>query len=136
MSIKFRGESSDFVGQELEEAYANAFGGKIIGGFNDHGKDVFVPNKEVESVQIKSSTHEMKKFLSESLRRRDFIPICVGLPGTKEEMLDSIKKFGAWVGNEIPNREKLLAGVVKLKELCYNENRLINELGEMGFLEN
>lgn len=129
MSLRFRGESSDHVGKELEEAYANAFGGKMAGGFNDHGKDIIgIPDSEVQAVQVKSSVPEMKKFFAESLRQRNFIPMCVGLPGTKEEMVDSIKNFGAWIGDDIPGKERLLKLVAQVRDLCYNENRLIEQL--------
>lgn len=126
MSLEYSGESSDFTGKELEEAYAKAFATKVVGGFDDRGKDIILPSGE--GAQVKSSVFETKKFLAESLRRRDFIPMCIGLPGNSEEMLASIKKFGAWVGEEVPKRKELLEAVAKIRDLCYNENRLLDQL--------
>jgi|GEM_PF-1253016 len=125
----FRGESADFVGQELEEAYAAAFAGEIKGGHHDHGRDLKIDDQEVPFVQVKSSLEGAKQFFRESLRREEFIPICIGEPGTKEEMITTIKRFGAWVGREIPGREAIMVKVAQVRELCYNKSRLLEELG-------
>lgn len=101
-------ELGDFLGKEQDEAYASAFGARITDGFNDEGVDLRLEDREVAEVQVKSSPEGVKHFLAESLRREKFIPICVGEPGTKEEMIASIKEFGAWVGKDIPGREDFL----------------------------
>lgn len=114
----FRGESPLFAGKELKEAYASIFQGILNGGFDDQGRDLFTQEKEVPEIQIKSSVHEAKKFLIESLRRKEFIPICIGEPGSREEMIETIKKFGAWIGREIPNRNELLTKISQVRDYC------------------
>ncbi|MFA6295160.1 MAG: hypothetical protein WC666_01910 [Candidatus Paceibacterota bacterium] len=108
--------SSEFVGQEFEKAYAKVFQGAIVGGFNDHGHDVAIAG--FGFVQIKASVDGLRNFLTESLRQKKFIPVCVGEPGKKAEMLSSLRDFGGWVGKEIPRRLQLLAGIAQVKNLC------------------
>jgi len=110
--------SREFVGAELEKAYAEVFGGKVNGGFNDHGRDIILEDDEVSSVQVKSSVPFALKFLQESLRRQRFIPICVGEPGDKEEMLASLKQFGGFVGRDIPKRQEILRGIERVRNIC------------------
>ncbi|OHA16784.1 MAG: hypothetical protein A3C79_00435 [Candidatus Taylorbacteria bacterium RIFCSPHIGHO2_02_FULL_45_28] len=105
--------TTKFVGDDYEAAYAKVLGGTVNGGLGDGGRDVIVP--EIGGVQVKASSAGAKEFLAVSLKRKQFIPLCVGEPSTKEEVLDSLKKFGAWVGKEIPNRAKLLAGISQIR---------------------
>ncbi|PIP58019.1 MAG: hypothetical protein COX02_02605 [Candidatus Vogelbacteria bacterium CG22_combo_CG10-13_8_21_14_all_37_9] len=113
----------DFLGQEQVKAYSQAFGAEIIDGYNDQGKDLKIDNPEIPAVQIKSSVEGVKKFLVESLKQGDFIPVCVGEPGTKDEMFASIKQFGAWIGQDIANRDKLFNSIAKIRDLCSNKKR-------------
>ncbi len=124
----YRGESAEWVGRELEEAYALAFSGQITGGYNDQGRDLITNIPETPAVQIKSSLEGAKRFFLESLRREEFIPICIGEPGAKEEMVETLKRYGAWVGYEIPKREGLLEKIAQLRKLCYSKKGLLEEL--------
>ena len=108
----------EFVGAELEHAYAKVLGGRVIGGFNDGGLDVTTCDSAVPAVQIKSSIPIACKFLAESKRRRQFIPICIGEPGTREAVLDSLRKFGAWIENGTPGRDLALAEIGKIRMQC------------------
>ena len=110
--------SKEFIGAELERAYAEAFGGKVNGGFNDCGKDVVICDVTVTVVQVRSSFPFALEFMKESLRRHQFIPICVGEPGGREEMLKTLGQFGGWVGHNIPERQKILTGIQRVRELC------------------
>lgn len=110
--------TKEFVGAELEHAYAKVLGGRVIGGFNDGGLDVTTCDNTVPSVQVKSSIPIACKFLAESTKRRQFIPICIGEPGTREAVLDSLRKFGAWIENGIPGRDRALAEIGKIRMLC------------------
>jgi len=60
--------TTKFVGDEFETAYARLLGGQVVGGLNDGGKDVMVP--EIGAVQVKASLAGAMRFLSESLRRK------------------------------------------------------------------
>lgn len=115
----YGGVSSDFIGDELERAYAEILGGLKTGGEGDEGKDI-INIEEVGAVQVKSTFENARKFLAESLRRKRFIPLVIGQPGSKEEMIESIKRFGAWVGYDIPNREKDLENIAKVRDVCYS----------------
>lgn len=105
--------SKQFVGDDFEAAYARVLGGMINGGFGDGGRDVIIP--EFGGVQVKASPAGAKEFLATSLKRKRFIPVCVGEPGAKDEVVKSLKEFGAWFGKEIPNRNELLKGVSKIR---------------------
>jgi hypothetical protein len=105
-------------GDDAELAYANAFGGKVIGGLNDGGHDVRINHPVVSYVQVKSSVSGVLGFFKESLHRHKFIPVCLGEPGSSNEMLECLEKFGAWIGKEIPNREKLLQGASQVRTIC------------------
>jgi hypothetical protein len=111
--------TADFIGDDFETAYAQAFGGTVNGGFNDQGKDVVIPG--FGGVQVKASVTGAKEFLKVSLQRKQFIPLCVGEPGAKTEMIQSLKEFGAWFGMEIPNRSQLLAGVAQVRAMLQGE---------------
>ncbi len=136
----FRGESADFVGQELEEAYATAVGGKIIGGRRDAGKDILTGDKEIPYFQVKSSYEGVKEFVRDRIRKelggqriRDpFIPLSVGEVGTKEEIFDSMKKFGIWVGQDIPNREEIRQKIAKFRDACYSGKGFAQLLKELA----
>lgn len=106
---------SRFVGEQTELAYAQVLGGTVNGGLRDGGKDVIVPG--IGGIQVKSSPGEAMKSLKASLQFRRFVPLCVGEPGTKEQVIESIKKFGAWFGLDIPNRAQLLAGVAQVRTM-------------------
>jgi len=108
--------SSDFIGDDFEQAYASVFKGAIVGGISDNGHDVAVPG--FGFVQVKASVKGLYSFLKESLRRRQFIPVCVGEPGTRVEMFKTLKEFGGWVGKEIPHRLEVLSGIAKVRDLC------------------
>ncbi len=117
---KNEGWSPEHQGNDVEEAYASIFGRGKNGGFDDHGLDVATGDVEIPFIQVKSSVDGAKAFLAKSIRLHKFIPIALGDPGEKEEMLESLKKFGGWVGPDIPNREKILQGIAGVRELCYS----------------
>lgn len=110
--------TKEFVGAELEEAYAEVFGGEVTGGFSDGGLDVATGDRSIPFVQVRSSVPFALAFLKESIRRRRFIPVCVGEPSGKEEMLHSLKRFGGHVGHDIPRRGEILEGIARVRELC------------------
>lgn len=105
-------------GQDLEGAYAQKFGGVVIGGIRDGGLDVLTGDSRVPYVQVKSSLTGLKTFLADSLRLKRFIPICLGEPGKKEEMLQHLLDHGIWVGSDIPDRKKVLTAVSQVRYLC------------------
>ncbi|MEK7091523.1 MAG: hypothetical protein AAB900_00895 [Patescibacteria group bacterium] len=126
-------ELGDFLGNEQDEAYANAFGAEITDGFQDGGKDLRMNDPEVPEIQVKSSKEGVKHFLIKSIEKEEFIPICVGEPGTKKEMLESIQKFGAWVGRDIPGREEFLGNIAKVRDLCHSKEGVLKKLlAELG----
>lgn len=109
----------EFSGAELEHAYANVLGGRVIGGFNDCGLDVAINDKQIPAVQVKPSIVEACKFLAVTEKRRcRFIPICIGLPGTREAVLDSLRKFGAWIEDGIPGRDRALTEISRIRQVC------------------
>jgi threonine dehydrogenase-like Zn-dependent dehydrogenase len=108
----------EFVGLELEMAYARVLGGRVVGGFDDRGLDVTTCDNSIPAVQVKSSIPLACKFLDESVRRHQFIPVCVGEPGTREAVLDSLRKFGAWIQFGIPGRDRALAEIAKVRMQC------------------
>jgi hypothetical protein len=107
-----------YLGAELEKSYAKILGGTVTGGLNDCGIDVVFYTDVKFAVQVRSSVPFALKFLQESIRRHRFIPICVGEPGGREEMLASLAQFGGWVGHEIPRRQEVLEGIRRVRELC------------------
>jgi len=108
--------SKEFVGDDYEVAYSQAFQGAVVGGFQDRGRDVAVPGYGF--VQVKASVMGARSFLSESLRRRQFIPICIGEPGAAGEMVKSLREFGGWVGRDIQHRMEILKGIAEVRRLC------------------
>ncbi len=108
----------EFVGAELECAYAKVLGGSVIGGFNDGGLDVTTGDVSIPTVQVKSSILMACKFLAVSERRHQFIPICIGEPGQRDDVLTSLRKFGAWIENGIPGRDRALEEISRIRELC------------------
>lgn len=106
------------TGDDTEGAYAKAFGTRVIGGIGDGGLDIPTGDNDVPFVQIKSSVKGLQAFLAESLRRRQFIPVCVGEPGAKEEMLRHLKLYGAWIGSDIRDRLKITTAVCQIRSLC------------------
>lgn len=105
-------------GEDTENAYAKVFGTRVIGGIGDGGLDVPTGDSNVPFVQIKSSVKGLQAFLAESLRRKQFIPVCVGEPGAREEMLRHLQQYGAWIGSDIQDRLKTLTAVAQVRTLC------------------
>ena len=123
MKNVFSGESVESKGANLEQVYATLLGGKIIGGIGDGGLDVLLEdNPDVPILQVKSSQEAAKVFLKESLRKMEFIPIVVGDPGrfTKEEILESLSKNGAWAGFDEIDREKFIDNVKKTRDYIFS----------------
>lgn len=120
---KFEYEAQ-FLGNDVEQAYANVFGTEVVGGIGDGGLDVETGDKELPFIQIKSSLEGAKPFLKESLRRKKFIPIAIGEPGSKEEMIESLKKFGGWIGKDESEslRQKTLDAISQVRDFCQGKN--------------
>ncbi|MBU6370997.1 MAG: hypothetical protein KGH93_00825 [Patescibacteria group bacterium] len=100
--IESFGETAEFRGQNLEEAYARILGGKIVGGFGDKGKDiVFEDEPGIGVIQVKSSGQGAMKFLAECVDHKDFIPVVIGDPGQhpKDEIFQSIRNYGVFIGD-------------------------------------
>lgn len=110
--------ASRLVGDDTENAYAKAFATCVVGGIGDNGRDVETGDSTVPYVQVKSSIFGLKTFLAESLKRHEFIPVCVGEPGAKEEMLTNLKAFGAWVGQDIQDRFDVMRKVAQVRNIC------------------
>ncbi len=106
------------IGNDTENAYAKAFGSRVTGGIGDGGLDVPTGDSDVPFIQVKSSVKGLQTFLAESLRRKQFIPVCVGEPGAKEEMLRQLKQHGAWIGSDIRDRLKVTTAVSQVRNLC------------------
>jgi hypothetical protein len=112
------GVTKEFVGTELEEAYAKVMGWRVRNlGVNDCGKDLATDIPVMPFVQAKSSIPLAMKFLKESIRVHEFIPLVLGDPGKPDEVLDYLKRFGTWIGYEIPGREKLCKEVQQLRRI-------------------
>lgn len=120
---KFEHEAQ-FYGDDVEQAYAKLFGTKITGGIGDGGLDVPTGDPEIPYVQVKSSFVGARDFFKESLRRKDFIPVVIGEPGTKEEVMQSLKEFGGWVGKDEGGREKFLKNILGVRETIDKLNGL------------
>jgi len=119
---------SDFVGEETTKAYAEILDGRIIDRENDEGKDLeFRDGNRLVRIQIKSSYEYFKKFLAKSLHKAEFIPLCFGEPGSKEEIIKSLRRYGAWIEKDFPNRQEILEGVAKVRKLCYAGKGQIEE---------
>lgn len=119
----YNNESVESKGANLEQVYATLLGGKIVGGIGDGGLDIVLEDDpNVPILQVKSSQEAAKAFLSESLRRMEFIPIVVGDPGrfTKKEILKSLSENGAWVGFDEIDREKFIISVRKIRDHILN----------------
>lgn len=114
------GISTDFMGEELEDAYAKILEGISTGGYDDAGKDVVIDEPGIPYIQVKSSIPKAIAFLAEGVRRKRFTHIVVGEPGGKDEMLDTIRKYGGWVGHNVPDRERYLESISKAREMCEN----------------
>jgi len=109
---------SHMLGADTEKAYAAAFGTRVIGSIGDGGRDVPTGVADVPFVQVKSSVKGLRSFLVESLRRHKFIPICVGEPGAKDEMLAHLRQFGVWLGKDVQNRSSLQSAVAQVRAVC------------------
>lgn len=109
-------ENAKFYGDDVEQAYAKLFGTKPTNPDLDaKGLDIPTGNPEIPYVQVKSSLVGARKFFLESLKRKKFIPIVIGEPGTKEEVIESIKEFGGWVGKDEDGREKFLQNILGVR---------------------
>lgn len=117
-TMKTMGVTKEFVGTELEEAYAKVMGWRVRNlGINDGGKDLATDIPVMPFVQAKSSIPLAMKFLKRSARFRRFIPLVLGDPGKPDEVLEHLKRFGAWIGYEIPGREQLCKEVHQLRQI-------------------
>lgn len=104
-------------GADLDSAYAKAFGGVVVDGIRDGGRDVLTGDEKVPYVQVKGSKEGLMKFLADSLRFKRFIPVCVGEPGKKAEMLKSLLEHGIWIGSDIPNSQEIRSGVAAVRKM-------------------
>lgn len=117
-------EYKNFIGNDVEAAYAEVLHAELIGGISDNGKDIKTKIDGIPYIQIKSSWPGAMDFLSRGLKivssdtggRYKYIPICVGEPGTEEEIIQSIKEYGGWIGRDIPNREDNLLKLKKARD--------------------
>ncbi len=114
----YKATVTQMLGDDTEHAYDALFGGRTVGGFGDSGLDILTGDNTIPFVQIKSSAFGLKAFLAESLRRKKFIPVCVGEPGPKKEVLRHLTEYGAWIGTDIPGRDKLKSAVAQVRSLC------------------
>ena len=118
-SLKNPREMAQMYGDDVELAYGSVLAefGTVKGGIGDQGKDFrSIDQKLLPSFQIKSSWEGAKYFLAESVRRHNFIPVAIGEPGTAEEIIESIKEFGGWVGKDEPLRGNYLKNIKKVRD--------------------
>ncbi len=92
--------------ETAENAYATAFKTRVIGGIKDCGLDIPTGDSSVPFVQVKSSVRGLVAFLAESLRRKQFIPVCVGEPGARDEMLRHLKTYADMLDRLLRSIEK------------------------------
>lgn len=111
LGISLFGREGSQAGIALELAYAKILGWRHNGGTNDNGLDLVDPETK-RGVQIKTSVGCAKEFLRKCTKKRKFIPVCIGRPGTKEEMLDSINKYGAWMDHSSRSKEPWLLDAI------------------------
>lgn len=107
--------TEEFIGEDFERAYAKVFNAAITGGLRDGGRDLRIPG--FGYVQIKASVRGGLKSLAKALEQHNFIPLCIGDPGPKEDMLSCLRVYGAWVGLEIADRMKVMEGVLAVRNL-------------------
>lgn len=81
-------------------------------------------------VNIADSVPATLFYIRQSLSRRTFCAVCLGEPGVKEEMLASLREFGAWVGKDVPNRQKLLSQIKQVREACADTSWRSNALAQ------
>jgi len=119
--------TKEFVGAELEKAWADFSGGVVIGGLGDRGRDVATKNSDIPTFQVKGHPALAEKFLLVSMKKREFIPIVVGEPPryTKEtresewtKVRNIIRQFGGYVALDIPRRESFMGGIRRVRTLC------------------
>lgn len=121
-------EYKKFIGNDFEQAYAEVFHTNVEGGFRDGGKDIKTGIDDIPYIQVKASWDGAMHFLSKGLKfasdktrgRYVYIPICVGEPGTKEEIIESIKEYGGWIGKDVPQREENLLKLQKARDHIIN----------------
>ncbi len=108
-----------FIGDDFELAYAKIFNATVVGGIRDGGKDLKLKAGSISFVQVKASWSGAFEFLRTMLHRKRFIPLCIGEPSNNaDEMIRSIVRYGAWIGQDIPRREELLPAVAQIRSLC------------------
>jgi hypothetical protein len=106
---------TDWIGLSLELIYGKILGGDVQGGYTDGGKDIVLPTGEV--FQVKSSMRGGREFLKKSIQFGKFIPLLIGEPGEKEEILESVEQYGCWVGKDEPGRMEFMEGVRQVRTL-------------------
>ncbi len=108
----------EIYGKDLEEAFAKAFKGVVVGGIRDGGKDVLTGDETVPYIQVKNSEKSLREFLGYMLRNgKNFIACVLGDPGERQEMLSSLNEFGVWVGHNIPDRLRIMRAVAEVRYL-------------------
>ena len=100
LGFKLAGQESNNAGLALERAYSQVLGWRMNGGTNDGGKDLIDPVTK-QGVQVKSSFVCAQRFLRKITKKKNWIPICIGQPGTRAEIVDSLVKYGAWIDRRI-----------------------------------
>jgi hypothetical protein len=120
----FSNESSDFRG-ELVKVYHELLGGILTDGEGDGGKDLIFENVPgVSSVQVKNSWDYAVTSLKLSLDKKEYIPVVVGDPGrsTKENVFDSVRENGGFIGIDMGDVEQKLATCLKFRRLCESDD--------------
>ena len=103
----------------LEAWYAEVLGGCRTGGYNDGGKDVKYPDGVERNLQVKPNekwgVDHYRKALGLQVHP---VPLAVGHPGTRPEMLSWLRKYEVWVGYNIPKRMWWLNRFLEAKTAC------------------
>jgi hypothetical protein len=127
--------SREFLGVDLELAWAKFCGGTVIGGLNDGGYDIATTDVQLPKFQVKGSWTFAEKFLAISLKPYNlgnFIPICIGEPPeynseTRErewaKVRETIRRFGGYVAHGIPKRDVLLERINRVR--AYHQTCLV-----------
>ena len=108
-------------GKDLKEAYC-----KVMGIPNSNEPTLPIPGNPALRFHVRSSHTTVRKSLLKSIelaKQRanfSFIPLVVGEPGDKEEMILALRRDGVWVGEDIPNRNKVRAEVLLVIGLLKN----------------
>jgi len=115
--------SAKFDHSELMAAYARVF----RTGTTSKNK-LMTGNLAAPLALVAESMEVAKYYLCESLKRRQFTPVCLGNPGTEEEMISWLQCFGAWIGRDIPKREKIVEQFALVKAGCVEKEVQFNVL--------